>query len=67
MVHHVVDQIGLEAAVVLEGGVQGELVQAVVVPAVHIVVELQLEAVPAQSILLRQPQELFPLARMPTW
>ena len=56
-----VHDVKLEVAVVLKGGVQGELVQAVVVPAVHIVVELQLEAVPAQSILLRQPQGVVPL------
>ena len=59
--HHVVDQPGFEVAVVLEGGIQGEFVQAVVIPAVQIVVEFQLQAVPTEAVFLRQPEGVVPL------
>ena len=61
IVHHVVDQVRFEITVVLKGGVQGELVQAMVVAPVHIVVEFQLQTVPGQAVLLRQPEGVVPL------
>ena len=59
--HHVIGHIGLQAAVVLKGGVQGEFVEAVVISAVPETVEFQLQAVAPESIFLRQVQRIVAL------
>ena len=64
-VHDVIGQVGFQVAVVLEGGVQGELVQAVIAAPLPVVVELQLQAVAGKAVFFGQPQGVVPLGPQP--